>query len=35
MLYGEPRMTNDMDVVVELTADRVDDFLSHFTGDDY
>jgi hypothetical protein len=35
MLYGEPRMTNDMDVVVELGQDQVDQFLSHFGGDDY
>jgi hypothetical protein len=35
MLYGEPRMTNDMDVVVELGQDQVDIFLSHFGGDDY
>ncbi|MBL8142067.1 MAG: hypothetical protein JNM38_13210 [Acidobacteria bacterium] len=34
-LYGEPRMTNDMDVVVELTTDQVDALLAHFTGDDY
>ena len=35
MLYGEPRMTNDMDVVVELASEQVDDLLSHFRGDDY
>lgn len=35
MLYGEPRLTNDMDVVVELGPDQVDNLLSHFGGDDY
>ena len=35
MLYGEPRMTNDMDVVVELSPDQVDALLSHFRSDDY
>lgn len=35
MLYGEPRMTNDMDVVVELEPGQVDTLLSQFDGGDY
>ena len=35
MLYGEPRMTNDMDVVVELGSHQVDGLLAHFGGDDF
>ena len=35
MLYGEPRMTNDMDVVVELGSHHVDGLLAHFGGDDF
>jgi hypothetical protein len=35
MLYGEPRMTNDMDVVVDLAPAQVDHFLSSFDGDEY
>jgi hypothetical protein len=30
MLYGEPRMTNDMDVVLELTPSWIDPLLSRF-----
>lgn len=35
MLYGEPRLTNDMDVVVELAPEHVEPLLSLFQGDDY
>jgi len=35
MLYGEPRMTNDMDVVVELESHQVDRLLTHFGADDF
>ncbi len=35
MRYGEPRFTNDVDIVVELPADRVVEFLSHFPADEY
>ena len=33
--YGEPRLTNDIDVVVDLSLDQVDAFLllaAHFIG---
>lgn len=35
MLYGEPRMTNDIDVVVELPASKIDDFCGAFPSPDY
>ena len=35
MLYGEPRLTNDMDVVVELAPEQVEPLLALFQGDDY
>jgi predicted nucleotidyltransferase len=28
MLYGEPRMTNDIDIVVELKEEKIEDFLN-------
>ena len=33
--YGEPRFTNDIDVVVALPADCVDDFCASFPEDEY
>lgn len=33
--YGEPRFTNDIDVVVEFPAARVDDFLAAFPAPDF
>ena len=33
--YGEPRFTNDIDVVVDLPAARVDDLLAAFSGDEF
>jgi len=35
MLYGEPRLTNDMDVVVALAPEHVEPLLSLLQGDDY
>jgi hypothetical protein len=35
MLYGVPRMTNDMDVVVEISPDQIAPLLSSFEADDY
>ena len=35
MLYGEPRLTNDMDVVVELAPEHAEPLLAAFQGDDY
>ena len=35
ILYGEPRLTNDMDVVVELGPHQVDELLARFSGDEY
>lgn len=33
--YGEPRFTNDIDVVVELPASRINDFLREFPDDSF
>ncbi len=33
--YGEPRFTNDIDVVVELPIARVDDFIAAFPAPDF
>ncbi|MBN2431899.1 MAG: nucleotidyl transferase AbiEii/AbiGii toxin family protein [Acidobacteria bacterium] len=33
MLYGEPRLTNDMDVVVEISPDQVEQLRSYFEAD--
>ena len=33
--YGEPRMTNDIDVVVRLSLGQLDAFLAAFPEDDY
>jgi len=33
--YGEPRLTNDIDVVVDLSLDQVDAFLSAFPAPDF
>ncbi len=35
MFYGEARFTNDIDIVVDLTSDRVQEFVSHFSGDEF
>jgi hypothetical protein len=35
MLYGEPRLTNDMDVVADMESGQADGFLLQFAGDDY
>lgn len=35
IVYGEPRFTNDVDIVLELTVDRVPDFLRSFQRDDF
>ena len=35
ILYGEPRLTNDMDVVAALEPNRVDDLLACFSGEDF
>jgi len=35
MSYGEPRLTSDMDVVVELAPEHVEALLALFQGDDY
>src|SRR6476619_6509864 len=32
ILYGPFRMTNDLDVVIDLKRERVDDFLAAFPG---
>jgi len=34
-LYAEPRMTRDLDVVIELGPERVDEFVGLFGGDFY
>ncbi len=35
IIYGEPRLTNDMDVVVELPADKIDDLSKRFPSPDF
>ena len=35
MIFGETRLTNDMDVVIELDDVRVDAFLKSFQSDSY
>ncbi len=35
IFYGEPRFTNDIDVVVELTADTVVEFCRQFPEDEF
>lgn len=34
-LYGEPRFTNDIDVVVDLPAERIEDLCAAFPSDEY
>jgi hypothetical protein len=33
--YGEPRLTNDLDVVIALPVERVDEFCAAFPEEDY
>jgi hypothetical protein len=33
ILYGSPRFTNDIDVVIDLTRDRIADFLNQFPAE--
>jgi hypothetical protein len=35
ILYGEPRLTNDVDIVVSITPANVNAFCAAFPGDDY
>jgi len=35
ILYGEPRFTNDIDVVVRLSPNRIDDLVEAFPGDEF
>lgn len=35
MIYGEPRMTNDMDIIVELETGKVRDLLANLSKDHY
>jgi hypothetical protein len=35
IFYGEPRFTNDLDVVVDLPADRVADFCAQFPAEEF
>ncbi len=35
MYYGEPRFTNDIDIVVDLSTERIPEFLSSFSADEY
>jgi len=35
IIYGEPRMTHDIDIVIEMSADRVEDFIKAFPEDEY
>jgi hypothetical protein len=35
ILYGEPRFTNDIDIVVQLSAKRIGDFIQAFPRDEF
>lgn len=35
MLFGEPRMTNDIDIVVEMKMEKVENFLNQFDEEQY
>jgi len=35
MLYGIPRMTNDMDLVIKMSEDSINNLVTNFTGDEY
>ena len=35
ILYGEPRFTNDIDIVVQLSAKRIGDFVEAFPSDEF
>jgi hypothetical protein len=35
IFYGEPRFTNDIDIVVDLPADAVAEFCRQFPDDDF
>lgn len=35
MRYGEPRFTNDIDIVVELPSSRVEEFARHFPVEEF
>ena len=35
ILYGEPRFTNDIDIVVQLSANRIDALVESFPGDEF
>jgi hypothetical protein len=35
ILYGEPRFTNDIDIVVQLSANRIGDFVEAFPSDEF
>ena len=35
ILYGEPRFTNDIDIVVQLPPERIDDLVQAFPSDEF
>lgn len=35
IFFGEPRFTNDIDIVVDLPADRIPEFCKVFSADDF
>jgi len=35
IIYGEPRLTHDMDLVLSLNASDVDEFIKHFPPDQF
>jgi len=35
IIYGQPRMTHDIDLVLELQADQVSEFISLFSEDEF
>jgi hypothetical protein len=35
IIYGEPRLTHDMDLVIELSAAEINDFISAFPSEEF
>jgi len=35
IIYGEPRLTNDIDLVIDLKIDEIDRFADAFPGEDF
>ena len=35
IIYGEPRMTHDIDIVIDINVEDIDNFVEAFTGSEY